>query len=47
MSMYPISSNTLKDLKAHIDSNTVMVVGNIYTPLSPIDKSSKQKVNKK
>jgi exonuclease III len=33
--------HTLKDLKAHIDSNTV-VVGDFNTPLSPIDRSSKQ-----
>jgi hypothetical protein len=34
-----------KDLKAHIDSNTV-VVGDFNTHLSPIDRSSKQKINK-
>jgi hypothetical protein len=34
--------HTLKDLKTHINSNTV-VVGDINTPLSPIDRSSKQK----
>jgi hypothetical protein len=38
-------NHTLKDLQAHIDSNTV-VVGDINTPLSPIDRSSKQKINK-
>jgi hypothetical protein len=32
--------NTPKDLKAHIDSNTV-ILGNFNTPLSPIDRSSK------
>jgi hypothetical protein len=32
----------LKDLKAHIDYNTV-VVGDFNTPLPPIDRSSKQK----
>jgi hypothetical protein len=32
----------LKDLKAHIDSNTV-IVADFNTTLSPIDKSSKQK----
>jgi hypothetical protein len=32
----------LKDLKAHIDSNTV-VMEDFNTPLSPIDRSSKQK----
>jgi exonuclease III len=37
---------TLKDLKAHIDSNTV-VVGDFNTPLLPIiDRSSKHKINK-
>jgi exonuclease III len=35
----------LKDIKAYIDSNT-MVVGDFNTPLSPIDRSSKQKINK-
>jgi hypothetical protein len=34
--------HTLKDIKAHIESNTV-VVGNFNIPLSPIDRSSKQK----
>jgi hypothetical protein len=37
--------HTLKDLKAHIDTNTV-VVGDYNTPLSPINRSFKQKVNK-
>jgi exonuclease III len=37
--------HTLKDLKAHIDPNTV-VVGDFNTPLSPIDGSSKQNINK-
>jgi exonuclease III len=37
--------HTLKDLKAYINSNTV-VVGNINTPLSSIDRSSKQKISK-
>jgi exonuclease III len=36
---------TLKDLKTYINSNTV-AVGDLNTPLSPIDKSSKQKINK-
>jgi exonuclease III len=35
----------LKDLKAYIDSNTV-VLGDFNTSLSPIDRSSKQKLNK-
>jgi hypothetical protein len=37
--------HTLKDLKAHIDSNTV-VVGDFNTPPSPIDMLSKQRINK-
>jgi exonuclease III len=37
--------HTLKDLKAYINSNTV-VVGNFNTPLSPTGMSSKQKINK-
>jgi exonuclease III len=36
--------HTLKDLKTYINSNTV-VVGDFTTPLSPIDRSSKQKKN--
>jgi exonuclease III len=35
----------LKDLKAHIDTNTV-VVGDFNTPISLIDRSSTQKINK-
>jgi hypothetical protein len=34
--------HTLKDLKAYINSNTV-VMGDFTTPLSSIDRSSKQK----
>jgi hypothetical protein len=37
--------HTLKDVKAHIDSNTV-VEGHFNTPLSQIGKLSRQKVNK-
>jgi exonuclease III len=37
--------HTLKDLKAYINSNTV-IVGDLNTPLSPIHRSSKQKINK-
>jgi hypothetical protein len=37
--------HTLKDLKAFVDSSTV-VVGDFNTHLSPIDRSSKQKINK-
>jgi exonuclease III len=35
--------HTLKDLKAHIHSN-IVVVGDFNIPLSPIDRSSKQKI---
>jgi uncharacterized protein YqhQ len=46
MSVHPISSkNIIKDLKAYIDSNTV-VVGEFNIPLSPIDRSSNKKINK-
>jgi exonuclease III len=38
-------NHTLKDLKTYINTNTV-VVGDLNTPLSPIDRSSKQKINK-
>jgi hypothetical protein len=38
--------HTLKKLKTHIDSNPVEM-GDFNTPLSPIDRSSKQKINKK
>jgi hypothetical protein len=34
--------HTLKDLKSYINSNTV-VMGDFNTPLSSIDRSSKQK----
>jgi exonuclease III len=37
--------HTLKDLKAYINSNTV-VMGGFNTPLSSIDRASKQKINK-
>jgi exonuclease III len=40
-----VIKHTLKDLKAYINSNTV-VVGDFNTPLSSIDRSSKQKINK-
>ena len=36
---------TLTDIKGEIDSNTI-IVGDFNTPLIPMDKSSKQKVNK-
>jgi hypothetical protein len=35
----------LKDIKTYIDSNT-LIVGEFNTPLSPIDRSSKQNINK-
>jgi hypothetical protein len=35
----------LKDLKAHLNSNT-LIVGDFRTPLSPINRSFKQKINK-
>jgi hypothetical protein len=38
--------HTLKNLKAHTDSNMV-VVGDFNTPLSPMDKSSRKKSIKK
>jgi exonuclease III len=37
--------HTLQGLKTYIDSNTV-VVGDFNIPPSPIDRSSKQKINK-
>ena len=36
---------TLTDKKGEIDSNTV-IVGDFNTPLTPMDRSSKQKINK-
>ena len=36
---------TLTDMKGEIDSNTV-IVGDFNTPLTPMDRSSKQKINK-
>ena len=36
---------TLTDIKGEINSNTV-VVGDFNTPLTPMDRSSKQKINK-
>ena len=37
---------TLTDRKEEIDSNTI-IVGDFNTPLTPMDRSSKQKINKK
>ena len=36
---------TLTDIKGHINSNTI-IVGDSNTPLIPMDRSTKQKVNK-
>ena len=36
---------TLMDIKGEMDSNTV-IVGDFNTPLTPMDRSSKQKINK-
>ena len=36
---------TLTDIKAEIDSNTI-IVGDLNSPLTPMDRSSKQKINK-
>ena len=36
---------TLTDIKAEIDSNTI-IVGDFNTPLTPMDRSSKQKISK-
>ena len=36
---------TLTDIKAEIDINTI-VVGDFNSPLTPMDRSSKQKINK-
>ena len=36
---------TLTEIKGEIDSNTI-VVGDFNNPLTPIDRSSKQKINK-
>ena len=37
---------TLTDIKGETDSNTI-IVGDFNTPLTPMDRSSKQKINKK
>ena len=36
---------TVTDIKEEIDSNTV-IVGDFNTPLTPMDRSPKQKINK-
>ena len=37
--------HTLTDKKGEIDSNTI-IVGDFNTPLTPMDRSAKQKINK-
>ena len=37
---------TLRDIKREIDSKTI-TVGDFNTPLTPMDRSSKQKINNK
>ena len=36
---------TLTDIKGEVDSNAI-IVGDFDTPLTPMDRSSKQKINK-
>ena len=36
---------TLTDIKGEIDNNTI-ILGDFNTPLTPMDRSSKQKINK-
>ena len=38
------TKQTLTDIKGEIDSNT-RIVGDFNTPLTPMDRSSKQKIN--
>ena len=37
---------TLADIKGETDNNTIIVI-DFNTPLTPLDRSSKQKINKK
>jgi hypothetical protein len=39
------TKNPLISLRAQIDPNSV-IVGDLNTPLSPLDRSSRQKINK-
>ena len=39
----PYIRQTLTDIKGEIDSNTI-IVGDFNTPLTPMDRSSKQKI---
>ena len=41
----PYIRQTLTDTKGEIDSNTI-IVGDFNTPLTLMDRSSKQKINK-
>ena len=41
----PYIRQTPPDIKGETESNT-MIVGDVNTPLTPVDKSSKQKINK-
>jgi exonuclease III len=45
VSAHNFIKHTMKDLKAYIDSNTV-VAGDFNNPLSPMDRSSKQTISK-
>ena len=36
---------TLTDIEGEIDSNTI-IVGDFNTPLTPMDRASRQKINK-
>ena len=41
----PHTRQTLTDIKGETDSNTV-IAGDFNTPLTPVDRSSNQKINK-
>ena len=45
MLVLPFIKQTVTDIKGEIDSNTI-IVGDFNTPLTPVDRSSKQKINK-